>query len=437
MFCFYFRGALKATLLTCAFILPVSAQTASDTKIATGTQLSLRDAITATLAKNPQLSSFQFRRQAAEGEIQTAALKPALRVDTTLENVSGSGEYKGTQSAEFTLALSSVIELGNKRDARTDVATERQQELAAQQQIVELDLLAEVTRRFIEAAAAQQHLKLQQSTVTLATETAQSIKKRVDVGNTPDAELARAQANLSRMTIELRQAELEFEASKFKLAALWAATEPGFTSISADFTNIGASASLSDLLNSLVNNPDIQRFASEARLRDAEIRQALSKRKADVEWSAGVRRLQASNDSALVVGVSVPLFNGNRAAGEVATARANRLGVDNEREVALLQLRAQVLGLYHEREAALFEITSLRNDVIPQLKKAVSLTRAAFDKGRYGYLELSTAQHELLEAEAALIDATAKAHLLRAEIERLSGTATTTSYSVPTQGVAQ
>jgi outer membrane protein, heavy metal efflux system len=96
-----------------------------------------------------------------------------------------------------------------------------------------------------------------------------------------------------------------------------------------------------------------------------------------------------------------------------------------------------VLGLYHEREAALFEITSLRNDVIPQLKKAVSLTRAAFDKGRYGYLELSTAQHELLEAEAALIDATAKAHLLRAEIERLSGTATTTSYSVPTQGVAQ
>jgi len=437
MFCFHIRGALKATLLTCAFILPISAQTATDTKISAGTQVSLRDAITATLAKNPQLSSFQFRRQAVEGEIQTAALKPALRVDTTLENIAGSGEYKGTQSAEFTLALSSVIELGNKRDARTDVATERQQELAAQQQIVELDLLAEVTRRFIEAAAAQQHLKLQQSTVTLATETAQSIKKRVDVGNTPDAELARAQANLSRMAIELRQAELEFEASKFKLAALWAATEPGFTSISADFTNIGASASLSDLLNSLANNPDIQRFASEARLRDAEIRQALSKRNADVEWSAGVRRLQASNDSALVVGVSVPLFNGNRAAGEVATARANRLGVDNEREVALLQLRAQVLGLYHEREAALFEITSLRNDVIPQLKKAVSLTRAAFDKGRYGYLELSTAQHELLEAEAALIDATAKAHLLRAEIERLSGTATTTSYSVPTQGVAQ
>lgn len=437
MFCFHIRGALKATLLTCAFILPISAQTATDTKIATGTQLSLRDAITATLAKNPQLSSFQFRRQVVEGEIQTAALKPALRVDTTLENVAGSGEYKGTQSAEFTLALSSVIELGNKRDARTDVATERQQELAAQQQIVELDLLAEVTRRFIEAAAAQQHLKLQQTTVTLATETAQSIKKRVDVGNTPDAELARAQANLSRMAIELRQAELEFEASKFKLAALWAATEPGFASISADFTNIGASASLSDLLNSLANNPDIQRFASEARLRDAEIRQALSKRKADVEWSAGVRRLQASNDSALVVGVSVPLFNGNRAAGEVATARANRLGVDNEREVALLHLRAQVLGLYHEREAALFEITSLRTDVIPQLKKAVSLTRAAFDKGRYGYLELSTAQHELLEAEAALIDATAKAHLLRAEIERLSGTATTTSYSVPTQGVAQ
>lgn len=426
---FRIRFALLATLLCCAQIISVAAQTTTEVITASSSKLSLRDAITATLAHNPQLSSFQFHRDALEGELQTAALKPEFRLATSVENVAGSGDYKGTQSAELTLALSSVIELGDKRDARLGVVTERQHALAVQQRILELDLLAEVTRHFIEVATAQQHLSLQQSTLALAIETTQSIKRRVDAGNTPDAELARAQANQSRMAIKLRQAELEFDAAKIKLSAMWAAIEPSFTSVNADLLALGDSPSLKDLLDNLSNNPDVQLFASEARLRDAELRLALSQRKADLEWNAGIRRLEASKDSALVIGVSVPLFGGNRASGEVATARANRLSVDNERDTALLKLRAQLVGLYQERQAAIFEVTSLRNDVIPQLKKAVSGTRTAFDKGRYGYLELSSAQHELLEAEAELIDAAANAHLLRAEIERLSGAAMTAQNS--------
>lgn len=426
---FRIRFALIATLLFCSSAIQVSAQTTADTKTASGSKLSLRDAVTATLAQNPQLSSFQFRRQALEGELQTAALRPALRVGTTVENAAGTGDYSGTKSAEVTLALSSIIELGDKREARMGVVTERQQGLAVQQRIIELDLLSEVTRRFIDVATAQQQLGLRQSTLSLATETTASIKRRVDAGNTPDAELARAQANQSRTAIELKQAELNFDAARIKLSAMWGSTEPTFTSVNADLLSTGDSLPLNELLTQLSDSPDILLFANEARLKDAEVRLALSQRKADLEWNAGVRRLQASKDSAVVVGVTVPLFGSNRAAGEVATARANRLSVDNEREVALLQMRAQLVGLYQERQAALFEIKSLRSDVIPQLKKAVSGTRAAFDKGRYGYLELSTAQRELLEAESALIDAAANAHLLRAEIERLSGTATTAQNS--------
>jgi cobalt-zinc-cadmium efflux system outer membrane protein len=422
---FRIRFALLATLLFCSCFTYVSAQTstetAGDVKTVSGSKLSLRDAISATLNKNPQLSSFQFRRQALEGELQTAGLKPALRIGATLENVAGSGDYSGTKSAELTLALSSVIELGDKRDARVGVVTERQQGLAVQQRIVELDLLADVTRRFIDVASAQQQLTLQQSTLALVKETTASIKRRVDIGNTPDAELARAQANQSRTAIELRRAELSFDTAKIKLSALWGVTEPEFTSVNADLLTIDDSLPLNELLAGLAENPDILLFANETRLKDAEVRLALSQRKTDLEWNAGVRRLEASKDSALIVGISVPLFGSNRAAGEVASARANRLSVDNERDVALLKMRAQLAGLYQEHQAALFEVKSLRTDVIPQLKKAVNGTRAAFDKGRYGYLELSIAQHELLEAEAALIDAAANAHLLRAEIERLSG----------------
>ncbi|HEY6528704.1 MAG TPA: TolC family protein [Cellvibrionaceae bacterium] len=415
-----------ASLLLCSSV--AFAQAAGETITASGSKLSLREAITATLAHNPQLSSFQFRRQALAGEMQTAALKPELRLAATAENIAGSGDYAGGKGAELTLALSSVIELGDKRDARLGVITERQETQAIQQQIAELDVLAEVTRRFIEVASAQQLLALQQSTLALASETTRTIKNRVDAGNTPDAELARAQANQARANIELRQAQLRFQTAKLKLSALWAGTTPDFTYVQADLFSLGESRALSDLLASLNQNPDVQAFASEARLRDAELRMAMSLRKADVEWSAGIRRLNASDDSALVVGVSVPLFASQRATGEIANARANRLNVDNQHDAALLQLRTQLTGLYQEREAAIYASTSLRDDVIPQLKKAVSGARTALDKGRYGYLELSSAQHELLDAEAALIAAATNAHLLRAEIERLSGAATTASY---------
>ncbi len=418
-----------ASLLLCMSVIPVSAQTTSDTKTILSSKLSLHDAIAATLAHNPQLTSFQFSRQALEGELQTAELKPALHLSTNLENAAGTGNYKGTRGAELTLALSSVIELGDKRNARRGVVTEEQEALAVQQRIVELDLLAEVTQRFIDVAAAQEHLQLQRSTLTLATETTSAIKHRVDIGNTPDAELARANANQSRMTIELRKAELDFDAAKIKLSALWAVTDPTFTSVNADLLNLGDVPTLNDLLNGIANNPDIQLFASEARIHDAELRLALSQRKADLEWSAGIRRLQDTKDSAVVLGLSVPLFSDDRASGDIKTAKAHQLSVANERDTALLKLRAEVFGLYQARQAALFEVASLRNDVIPQLKKAVAETRTAFDKGRYGYLELSSAQHELLDAEAALIDAAANAHQLRAEIERLSGTATTTLNS--------
>lgn len=425
MLFFRIRFALCATLLFCSYFTCASTQASVETKISSGSKLSLRDAIAATLNKNPQLRSFEFRQQALEGELQTSALKPALKIGATVENVAGSGDYAGTKSAEITLALSSVIELGDKRESRMKVVTERQQALEVQQRIVELDLLAEVTRRFIEVARAQQQLALQRSTLALVNETTAAIKRRVDAGNTPDAELARAQANQSRTRIELRQAELNFDTAKIKLSASWGVSEPEFTSVNADLLTAGDSLSLNELLAGLSENPDILLFANEARLKDAEIRLTLSQRKTDVEWSAGVRRLEASKDSAVVIGITVPLFGSNRVAGEVATAKANSLNVDNEREVALLQMRAQLVGLYQERQASLFEVRSLQDDVIPNLKKAVSGTRSAFDKGRYGYLELSSAQHELLAAEAALIDAAANSHLFRAEIERLSGAPTT------------
>jgi outer membrane protein, heavy metal efflux system len=158
-------------------------------------------------------------------------------------------------------------------------------------------------------------------------------------------------------------------------------------------------------------------------LRAAELKQAQAERKANIEWSAGVRRLQVSDDSALVLGVSMPLGSANRASGAIATASANQAGAEQEQNAARINLHAQLISLHGAYEQALAEVTSLRNDVLPLLKQALRATADGFQQGRYSYLELNLAQRELLNEQLALIDSAARAHALSADIERITGAA--------------
>ena len=68
----------------------------------------------------------------------------------------------------------------------------------------------------------------------------------------------------------------------------------------------------------------IQVYASERRMRDAEIQLAKSQSESDIRWQVGARRFEETGDTALVVGVSMPLFAGRRNRGEVQAAAAAR-----------------------------------------------------------------------------------------------------------------
>ncbi len=87
--------------------------------------------------------------KAQDARVALAGLRPATEASMELENVLGSGETRGLDAAEATFALSQVIELGGKRNFRTAAAQAGRNVLSVEQQAVQLDVLAEVTRRFI------------------------------------------------------------------------------------------------------------------------------------------------------------------------------------------------------------------------------------------------------------------------------------------------
>lgn len=112
------------------------------------TSLTLAEAMEHAMAKNPALQVFPLREKGLQGSAMTDALRPALEAGVEFENFAGSGDTSGTDSMDTTLSLSSVLELGNKRDARIAVADARINQLQAEREVAALDVSGEVARRF-------------------------------------------------------------------------------------------------------------------------------------------------------------------------------------------------------------------------------------------------------------------------------------------------
>ena len=384
-------------------------------------ELSLLDAIRLTLENNPQFQTYRLRSEALDGEFDTARLKPPLRASSEIENVIGTGDLKWFQGTELTLALSQLIELGDKRGARTNVVSQRQNLLQAEQRILELELLSETTTRYIELAAAIETGQLLSRATQLAQDLLDEVSQRVDAGRAPDAERARAAAALARAMLTEQSSGFAVDAARVSLSSLWGLLRPDFTGIEADLMTVEILSDIDQLLTQLENNPAIEVFASETRLREAELRAARSLRETDIEVGAGIRHLAGLNDTAFLFQVNMPLKPRHRARGAITTAQANLLRVESEMQTALLKMQAQLLVLDQQRRSAVNEFNTLQTSVLPQLQEALEATRIAFGSGRYSYLELSAAQQELLDAELALIETATRAHLLRVEVERLSG----------------
>jgi cobalt-zinc-cadmium efflux system outer membrane protein len=411
---FYLATVCLGLCLCCA---PTLAAESHDTR------LTLRDAIAATLKANPDLAAYRFREAAVDGMRTTAGLRPPLQVNGGIEDALGTGAVSGIDAAEFTLSLSQVIELGEQRDARIGVAGQRRDLLHAEQRVTELDLLAEVTRRFIATAAAQQRLVLQQRATALARQTSDALQPLVQAGQSPASEQARANAALQRAQLAEAHAHATLDAARVNLSSMWASQVPDFAEVSAELLVPGEAGNLTTLLLGIEDNPDLLLFASEERLLDAQVREALSERRGTMQWTAGIRHLRAAGDTGFVFNASMPLGSRERANGAIATARANLSEVTARHTAALNQMRTQLYALHSQLTQAILEVNTLRNAVLPQLNIALEETRAAWLSGRYTYLELTSAQAEYLDVELAMIDAATDAHLLRAEIERLSGAA--------------
>jgi len=382
--------------------------------------LTLGAAISRTIQQNPTLKVFEFRDAAMQGQMQSADLKPALELGVETENFAGSNELSGFDSAELTVSLSSVIELGSKREARTGFVSRNRSLLAVEKQLQSLDLLGEVTRRYIDVLAAQERVGLAMEAAELSNIALDVVKKRARVGSTPEAEVKRASAAAAQSALTLMSERRQLQYLKVALAMLWGEKNPGFSKVEGDLYQFGESIDFNSLYAKVAQNPAVQIFAAQERLQDAEVRLAKTESTANLSWSVGLRQLQESNDTALVAGFSMPLFSGKRNKGAVVTALAERNEIFVQKKIALLEIYTQLFRAFNNRQQAVDSVKRLQSEIVPALEQALEETQQAYQRGRYSYLEYVGARQETLSARRTLIEAASAALMFGATIEQLT-----------------
>lgn len=386
-------------------------------------KLSLRDAVRAALAGNPELRNFAYAFKAQDGQAAQAAVRPNPQLDFQAEDFLGTGQSRGFTGAEFSLSLSQTLELGDKRRRRVEVASEERRIIEAERQVRQLDVVAEVARRFVGVAADQERVALAARAVQLAAATRDEVQKRVDAARSPLAEASRAGIALARAQLDQTEVQRQLAADRQRLATLWGDREPAFAQVSAALYRLPAVDAFEQLRDRLERNPDLARFLSEARLRDAELRLALAAGVQNLTLEAGLRRTQQGGDEALLFGATLPLGFNDRNAGNIASARAARERVDAERVALALRLNSELYGLYQQLVQARAEVEGLEREILPRAHDALKQAEYAYQRGRYGYLEWVDVQRELLAVERQHIDAAERYHLTLNEIERLTGEA--------------
>jgi len=415
------QPAVQVLLLL--LILTAGGATASPAS-ATGNEtvsLTLQQAISKALKNNPGIEAARVNADIQRARSDVLALGTPYKLEGEIENIAGTGELSGFDASETTLRLSKMLETGDKRTHRQNLGDMRMQLAMLDITVRESNLAAEVSRHYAELLRQQEAIKLVAESVAIGRRTLDIVQKRVAVGRASEAEEASAIVSLKRAELAGKRLSFEIVATRVSLALLWGITQPAFTWAIGDIYSVPELFVYASLRARLADNPQIVRISTEARIRNAEQRVALSKQRADVEVSAGVRHLAASDDVALVAGFSVPFGAKGRAEPLVRESNSDIARTELVRDGQVLEFEASLRTLYQHLLASQSELQTLREQIIPEARRAVEFYERGFELGSFNLLELTAAQERLLTVRRDALDAATSFHLTLIEIENLLG----------------
>ena len=375
--------------------------------------LTLGQALDEATARSPSIIAAEAEVRAAEARLRQAGYRSNPELSLEVENVGGTGDLRGINRMETTLAVNQRLDLGGRRSARVEAA---RASLAVQRlrlAVARADLSQSVREQFAQAVAARQRLEQSEDNLAWAKELARVAGVLVEAGREPPLRAVRARSALAQADAAREAAVAEELSARSSLAALFGVTTP-VGSISGSMVD-GRSGTIAPETSLEVRLADAERVVAEA-----EVRQQQAERRLDPAVGLGVRHVRDTGDVGLVGGISMPLRIFDRNQGNISAAQQALAAADARRASALASTTAKARNAIATVDAAQRRVAALEKAAVPEAAEALRLAQRAYEEGKASLLELLDARNAYVAAERDLTEARLSLALAVAELGRFS-----------------
>ncbi len=383
--------------------------------------LHLEQALALALLKNPSLLAAAWEARATEAMVLQTARPPNPELEVEVENFGGRDLTRGFAGSEITVQLSQRIELAGKRLKRKRVAASERDLAGWDYEIERVRVLSETAHAFVDVLVAQERTALYEEFAALAEQVLAAAAERVRFGKAAPVEETRARVYLASCIVNRERARHGLTAARSVLAAVWGDQAAHFRQARGDLTRLPALPDGALLSGPSPELPEIARGSGEVNVRQANLALEQARRIPDLTLSAGVRRLPEIEETAFVMGLSIPLPILDRNQGAVQAARHRRARADAERAAIEAGLRESLTRAVERLASALRETAALRDHLLPGARSAFETCDEGYRYGKFDYLDVLDAQRTFLETRARYIDTLAEVHKSRVDVARLTG----------------
>lgn len=380
-------------------------------------EISLDIAIQTALRENPELSAIREKSEVALARIDGIALfgNPELATEIV-------GGIDGKQELE----LSKSFQLGGQRGHRIRIAKMLLEmvnfELAEASRL----LTKSVKLGFYDLVLVQEKLELTEEIVQHYEQMRKIAQVRFEAGdisvthlNLAKVKLQAALRDAAALEGELKLAQLEINNL---MGTLLESTPIALGNLSERMLHDQFQSLTLDALakHALAHRADLKSLRLNALLTDRELRLASAANIPDLSIAGIAQRNPDEKVFGVKFSIPLPVFDRNRVEIDVAKAEkgVNTVEISNKER----QIIREVMGAFLSLTAAHKNLKFYEGDLLTLLNENLKLTRAAYELGEAGILEVILMQNESIRMRFAHLDALAAFHKTLAKVEAALGT---------------
>lgn len=344
--------------------------------------------------------------RAAQADIAAAdhAPSPTLTTKATsmdLQKGLGPGNVLTQKRIDKSIGVDWTWERGNKRQLRTQAATQNASAAQADVYQTQIEQQVAVIGAYYDLLAAQSRLAETQDIQRSMDELAKVTALRLKAGDISEQDAARTQIEAERARTETQAAQLNVQQSAIALAQL-TASPVNVQARSDEWPATIQQPAMVDLQALAESSPDVRAALARVTAAQAAMQGAQSLRKADVTWGVSLDHFPGTSNRLLEVRAQIPLNWGYRFEGEIGRAQAQlsqaEESLDKTRRLAITNLQALQQGTATAAQRAL----SFDNGIIPRAELVARNAELAYKKGALGLTDLLDARRTL---KSTLLDA--------------------------------